>query len=104
MVPFDAERLVECLCASETSISRVLSEISAIEVLILVSCIASTTGTPDSCQQTVFHVHCGTLTWPGLASRSTLFGDGCTLSWILIIVLVLDLFSRRTLGDFFLFR
>ncbi len=53
MVPFDAERLVECPCASETSIARVLPEISAFEVPILVSCIASTTGTPDSCQQTV---------------------------------------------------
>ena len=55
MVPFDAERLVECPCASRTSISRVLPEISAFEVPVSVSCIASTTGTPDSCQQTVCH-------------------------------------------------
>ncbi|KAH9399239.1 hypothetical protein TYRP_018150, partial [Tyrophagus putrescentiae] len=51
--PREHERLVECPCASETSIARVLPEISALEVPILVSCIASTTGTPDSCQQTV---------------------------------------------------
>ncbi len=55
MVPFDAERLVKCPCASRTSISRVLPEISALEVPISVTCIASTTGTPDSCQQTVCH-------------------------------------------------
>ncbi|KAH9391358.1 hypothetical protein TYRP_006961, partial [Tyrophagus putrescentiae] len=53
MVPFDAERLVECPCASETLIARVLPEISGVEVPVLVSCIASTTGTTDSCQQTV---------------------------------------------------
>ncbi|KAH9399826.1 hypothetical protein TYRP_017393, partial [Tyrophagus putrescentiae] len=45
-------RLVNGPCASETLISRVLPEISAIEVPVLVSCIASMTGTPDSCQQT----------------------------------------------------
>ncbi len=55
MVPFDAESLVKCPCASETSITQVLPEISAFEVPVLVSCIASTTGTTDSCQQTVCH-------------------------------------------------
>ncbi|KAH9391484.1 hypothetical protein TYRP_007093, partial [Tyrophagus putrescentiae] len=53
MAPFDAERLVECSCASETSIARLLPEISAFEVPVSVSCIASTTGTTDSCLQTV---------------------------------------------------